>query len=196
MTRFVVVLVGASAMFGIARSADVRAATMSKCQAKKMDDAGKGAACFARLASGAAKGRAIERTQVRECRRFVHGRFPRLDSRADCHTTGDATAIENKIDAFVDDVSSELNLSPPNRCQGTKIYDAGQKAVCLARLEKKFIATGIPLDPSDVAKCQARVGLRFMELEAGGGCDTTGDATAIESKVDAFIDDLTSELNQ
>src|SRR5262245_39869387 len=149
MTRFVVVLVGASAIFGIARSADAQTSAMNKCQAKKMEDAGKGAACFARLASGTAKGRTIERTQVRACRRFVQGRFPRLDSKAGCDTTGDATAIENKIDAFVDDLSSELNLSPPNRCQGTKIYDAGQKAVCLAHLERNFIATGAPLDPSD-----------------------------------------------
>src|SRR5439155_16911677 len=81
----------------------------------------------------------------------------------------------------------------PNKCQGAKIKDAGKKASCLAGLQAKVVGSGATLDPAKVAKCDAKVGAAYAKLEAKGPCNTSGDAGAIEAKVDAFVADLVSE---
>src|SRR5689334_10817029 len=77
-----------------------------------------------------------------------------------------------------------------NKCQGAKIKDAGKKASCVAGLQSKVAAAGGTIDPAKLAKCQAKVSAAYAKLEAKPGCNTTGDSTAIENKVDAFTTDL------
>ncbi len=82
-----------------------------------------------------------------------------------------------------------------NKCQGAKIKDAGKKAACLTGLQAKIATAGTgTLDPAAVAKCASKVGAAFAKLEGKGGCNTTGDSTTIEDKVDAFVDDVANEL--
>src|SRR5213594_1570993 len=82
-----------------------------------------------------------------------------------------------------------------NKCQGSKIKGAGKKAACLAGLHAKDVGKGVPVDPAKVTKCEAKVGAAYAKAEAKGGCNTSGDAGAIESKVDAFIADVVNELD-
>ena len=63
-------------------------------------------------------------------------------------------------------------------------------------LQAKRAATGKAIDAGKLAKCQTRLGTAYTKLEAKGDCETTGDATAIEAKVDAFVLDLLDELVQ
>ncbi len=91
-------------------------------------------------------------------------------------------------------MSSELNVSPPNKCQGAKIKNAGKKAACVLGLQGNLVANGTPIDAARLAKCQAYVGAVYAKLEFKSGCSTTGDATVIENKVDAFVDDVVAEL--
>jgi hypothetical protein len=128
---------------------------------------------------------------------------------AGCVTTGDLDTIETKVDAFVDDVVGELDPSYPtpilNVCSAGKKKCTLKKAAgklkchekcqkdpakcecvleaCLSKAEDKYDGGTVP-----VKGC-------FAKLEAKGGCITTGDSDALETKVDAFIDDLLSELN-
>src|SRR5438128_11352817 len=83
----------------------------------------------------------------------------------------------------------------PNKCQGAKVKGAGKKAACLAGLRAKVVGSGAALDPAKVMKCEAKVGAAFAKLDGKGSCGTTGDAGAIETKVDNFIDDVVTELS-
>jgi hypothetical protein len=82
-----------------------------------------------------------------------------------------------------------------NKCQGAKIKDAAKKAACVAGLEAKRVSTGTPIDSDKLAKCQAKLSTAYGKLEGKGKCNTTGDAGAIEDKVDAFVADLVSALD-
>jgi len=195
--RLKVVALTAGAFVLLAGAASAQTSAMNKCQGSKIKDAGKKAACVAGLeAKVAAAGGSVDPTKLAKCQAKVGAAFTKLEAKPGCGTTGDGTAIENKVDAFVNDLVTELSVGGPNKCQGAKIKDAGKKAACLAGLEAKFIASGAALDPAKVAKCDAKVGAAYAKLDAKGPCNTTGDATAIENKVDAFVDDLTTELNQ
>src|SRR5690348_11313815 len=74
-----------------------------------------------------------------------------------------------------------------NKGQGAKIKDAGKKGSCLAGLYSKQAAGGGTIDPAKVAKCDAKVSAAYAKLEAKPVCNTNGDASAIEAKVDSFI---------
>ncbi len=82
-----------------------------------------------------------------------------------------------------------------NKCQALKIQDAGKKAACIAALQAKFVGKGTPIDPTKLAKCNAKVTDAYAKLEAKGGCNTTNDAATIEGQVDTFVDGLVSALD-
>jgi len=83
-----------------------------------------------------------------------------------------------------------------NKCAGAKIKAAGKKAKCLLDLEAKAAETGIAADPTKVQKCKSKLTSTFTKLEGKGGCATSGDAQAIEDKVDAFVADVAAELTE
>jgi hypothetical protein len=81
-----------------------------------------------------------------------------------------------------------------SKCQGSKIKAVGKKAGCLLGLESKEASTGsVPL-PDKVAKCKTKLSQTFAKADAGNDCATAGDATPLESKVDAFVVDVDGEL--
>jgi hypothetical protein len=129
------------------------------------------------------------------CESTFANSFAKAESKGGCLTTGDASAIEAKVDAFVSDLNSELDTPVnPNACEGEKIKAAGKKAECKCKLEAKQAGKGGAIDPAKVAKCEATFSKAFAKSEAKGGCTTTGDAAAIEAKVDAFVADVDTEL--
>jgi hypothetical protein len=92
-------------------------------------------------------------------------------------------------------VGGSTSAHAQNKCQGAKIKDAVKKAACIGVLQAKRVATGKAIDPAKLAKCQTKLGTAYSKLEGKGDCGTTGDATAIEAKVDAFVLDLVDELD-
>src|SRR5690349_12894713 len=173
------------------------ASAQNKCQGAKIKDAGKKASCLAGLQSKvAASGGTVDPAKVAKCDAKVSAAYDKLEAKPGCNTTGDKNAIEAKVDSFINDLVSELATGTlPNKCQGAKIKDAGKKAQCVTGLQAKVAAAGGTVDPLKLAKCQAKVSAAYAKLEAKPGCNTTGDAGAIESKVDSFTDDLNGELN-
>jgi len=193
MRRSTVMLVGVYALCGVATGAHAQ----NTCQGAKIKDAGKKASCLAGLqAKVAASGGTVDPLKVAKCDAKVSAAYDKLEAKPGCHTTGDKGAIESKVDAFVNDLVSELAVGTlPNTCQGAKIKDAGKKAQCVTGLQAKVAAAGGTIDPLKLAKCQAKVSAAYDKLEAKPGCNTTGDKGAIEAKVDSFTDDLKSELD-
>jgi hypothetical protein len=175
--------------------------TQAKCAAAKIKAARKKAACLLALASKEAeKGQAADPAKIQKCKDALTTAFTKLEAKGNCLTTGDAASIEAGIDGYTADVDAALNPGAPtssNKCQALKIKAASTKTTCLLGLKAKAAATGNvlePLDPNNFAKCVEKFSTAFSKLETKGGCVTSGDAGAIESKIDAFVDGIAEAL--
>jgi streptogramin lyase len=170
----------------------------NKCAGDKIKAACKKASCKAALeAKQAQRGGTVDPAKVAKCEATFSKSFAKSEAKGGCATTGDAAAIEAKVDAFVLDLDTELNVltgSHPNTCEGEKLKAAAKKASCKCSLEAKQAAKGGTIDPAKVAKCESYFSKSFAKSEAKGGCNTTADAAAIEGKVDAFVTDVDAEL--
>jgi hypothetical protein len=176
----------------------VPALAQNKCAGEKIKAACKKAVCKNSLeAKQASKGGTIDPAKVAKCEAAFSKSVVKSEAKGDCFTTGDAVAIEAKVDAFVADLETELDVGTgtnPNTCEGDKIKAAAKKASCTCALEAKQAAKGGTIDPAKVAKCEAAFSKSVAKSEAKGGCNTTGDAIAIEAKVDAFVADVETEI--
>lgn len=81
------------------------------------------------------------------------------------------------------------------KCRSAKARAATKKAAALAKaLAKNDRAPNPTRLLADVSKAQSRFTRAFGKAEGKGGCVSSGDAAAIEAKVDAFVNDLLDEL--
>jgi hypothetical protein len=195
--RLAAVLLGVAAL-GLVTSGTASAQS-GKCGSSKIKAACKKASCKAGLeAKEAQSGTAPSAEKIAKCEGSFAKTFSKAEGKGGCVTTGDGAAIETKIDAFVADLDTELNVGTgtnPNKCEADKIKAAAKKASCKCALEAKQAQKGGTLDPAKVAKCEAGFSKSFAKAEGKGGCNTTGDAATIEAKVDAFLSDLSGELD-
>jgi hypothetical protein len=172
------------------------ALAQNKCAAAKIRAAGKKAKCLLGLeAKGAKMGTAPDPLEVQRCKDQLFSAFSTNETNGGCLTTGDADAIEDKVDAFVADVDAELYSGGVDACAWAKLKGAGKLAACLLGLEAKAAGKGMPLDVFKVAKCSERMSTAFSKAESKGGCNTTGDGGDIDSKVFAFVGDANAELS-
>jgi cysteine-rich repeat protein len=82
------------------------------------------------------------------------------------------------------------------RCKDAKAKAVGKKAAALLKAVGKNTKKSNPLKlAADISKAQSKFTKSFNKAESKGGCLTTGDVTAIEAKVDAFVNDATGSIN-
>ena len=85
---------------------------------------------------------------------------------------------------------------PENACKESKLKGTGKKAFDLLKAYGKNIK--VP-DASklagSVSKGESKFTKAFTKAEDKGGCLTTADSGAIETKVDAFVMDVIAELS-
>ena len=185
-------LLGVTLMIGAASLAEAQ----NRCAGYKLRATAKKPKCLAAEYAQAAQSSAPPRqSEIDECEAKFEIGFQKSELKGNCLTTGDAGAIESKVDAFVADLVAELDNGNNSRCQGLKIRAAAAQARCLLILEAREARRGEPVDPLRVAKCQHKFDVTWADLEAGPGCETTGDAGTIDGKVDAFVSDVDGELN-
>ena len=171
----------------------------NKCAAAKIRATCKNAACKASLeATQASSGIAPDPGKVQTCEAKFAATFAKYESTGGCLTSGNTTALEAKVDAFVADLDSELNVDSgtnPNTCEAAKIKAASRKASCKCKLEAKQAQNGGSIDPGKVQKCEANFASTFARSEATTACNTIGDAAVIEAKVDAFVAGVDTEIS-
>jgi plastocyanin len=126
----------------------------------------------------------------------MKGCMEKAEAKPPCVTTGDASALENKVDAFVTDVVSTIdnnNPTPPlSKCA------AGQKK-CVANKVKadlgcygKAAKAGTAVDPTCLGKADTKFAdpmkgcMAKLELKTPNDCITTGQTATLEGKVDTF----------
>lgn len=176
------------------------------CTAGKINCVIKKKTCKLKCYSKAAKqGVPVDSTCLAKCSGKFDICFLKRDTNGGCSTTGDAPAIEAKVDAFVLDVATELDAAPAddeNNCRAKKLTCVDKYDKCVLKVVRKAVKNGQPIDPVKRAKCEVKynggakglVAGCFGRLEAHGGCETTDDTFPIQNKDDAFIDDVRCEL--
>ena len=168
---------------------------VNTCAGSKIKSTGKKAKCklgvYARVPLDTAK--------LTGCEAKLSQSFTKAEAKATkepCSTTGDANAIEDKVDAFVNDVVTEVDVFPdPSRCQSAKLKAAGKKVACRLKLVAGLARHGTPIDPGKDGTCKSKFSSASVKAEAQGDCGAAAsDTGAIEAKVDAFVTDVTTEI--
>jgi hypothetical protein len=191
--RLAAVLVGGAVLVLVSAGP---AAAQSKCAGSKIKAACKKTKCLLGLeAKECQSGTAPDPAKVQKCRDKYAQAFAKLEAKGGCLTTGDAQDVEDKVDAFITDVTGELCVGPPDKCSASKVKASAKKACCLLGLEAKQATQGGAIDAAKAQKCRDKHAQTFAKADAKGGCDTTGDAQDLEDKVDAFIADAVAELD-
>jgi len=201
---------GAIALLAIFIASVVHAQTVNPCSSKKKLCVAKKEAALLKCHTTAEKtGATVDAACLQKAHEKFDGGatpsqgcFAKLEAKGGCLTTGDTAALEGKVDAFVSDVVQGLDPGYPapvtNTCSAGKKTCVAKKAKALLKCHSKAEKTGT-LDATCVQKAQIKfadpVNGCFAKLEAKGGCLTTGDTTALESTVDAFVDDVVCELD-
>jgi hypothetical protein len=172
------------------------AVAQNRCAGAKLKAAAKASRCLLKEEAKAALDGSLDVEDVQLCHAKLLATFTKVEFRPPCLTTGDGQEIDDKISAFVADVSGQLAPGAPDekKCQSLKIKASGAKAKCLLTLEARSTAKGIPIDPLRQMRCFDKFAAVFADVEAQHHCTTTGDAQDIEDTVDAFVVDVVTEL--
>jgi hypothetical protein len=198
--RGLAILIAGVAGVLLVSSGPASAATASKCTAAKLKCAAKKECGLLGCHSKAeTKGVAVDPACTTKAQTSFPGCFTKAESKPPCNApTGDAAVLENKIDAFVLDVVQEVDPGYPtpiaNKCSAAKKKCACKKASYKLGCYSKSTNKGILVDPACLAKAEAAFVKCFNKAETKVPCLTTGDAAAIEAKIDAFVEDVRTEL--
>jgi hypothetical protein len=197
----VVVLVPGTARLAVAKptSAQKCAAAKRKLAAKKI------AGLTACDAKGVAKGVAPDDVCLTFVTRAFTTAWGEAEAKGGCMTTQDVATIEAKVDAHRTDLGQTLvETGAASKCTGAKVRAAGKKALCQLGCSGKAALKGLALTDVEIALCLQKCSDKFTKAFAAaeklpataknGSCHTTGDAAAIETKIDAFVEDVTAEL--
>lgn len=201
--RLLVSLLGLSVLFAASPGPASAATPSQKCASSKTKEAGK-------KADGKLKCWSKEVTKpggLSACETKVESKFAskyaKAEAKGGCAVTGDANAIEAKVDAFVDDVVTELTGSPAGallgstdakKCAAAKLKAAGKKAASKLKCHAKAKIKSVIVDMACLQKAEAKYSKKWDNAEAKGGCATINDKVTIEAKVDAFVLDVSIEI--
>src|SRR5579862_3679026 len=182
----------------LALAASASAAAPNKCSSLKLKATGKKASARAKCYSKAvAKGANVDPNCLSKATLKFSTAFSKAEMKGACLApNGDTSAIEAKVDTFVDNVRSIVNGSAagPNPCDSKKIAAAGKKAASKAKCQAKAVAKGAGVDPTCLDKAELKFGTAVSKAENASGCTHSGQTNALESAVDAFINDQFGEL--
>jgi hypothetical protein len=171
-------------------------AAASKCASGQLKTTGKKAraklTCHQKAAN---KGFFVDPDCLIKAETAFDERFADAVAEGDCQSASTAATIEAVVDAFVDDIVTDLRPGPHSKCTGLKILDAGDKALTKLKCHSAATADGAAVDSACLTEAETKFDAGFADAETALDClMPTGDAAAIEAKIDAFISTVESAL--
>jgi len=172
----------------------------NKCTSAKLKATGKKAQARAKCyAKAVQKGVGVDPNCLSKASLKFSTAFAKAETRGACIApSGDSTAIENKVDTFVDTIRSDVNSSGPgpDTCDSKKIAAAGKKAASKEKCQAKAVAKGSGVDPLCLGKAESKFSSAISKAETAnqGPCTHTGQTNQLESAVNAFVNDVNGEL--
>lgn len=146
------------------------------------------------------RGRFVDQVCVNRIVDKITECFRDAERKGSCLTTGDVVAVQDKIEAFVLDLVTDVTPGFPyplvNNCAAGK-----QKAIAEATAEKlECFEDAFRRDPGVVdTRCferpEAQYAYVWDRLEGNGGCLTIDDDAALVPKIDAFVADIVATLD-
>ena len=82
-----------------------------------------------------------------------------------------------------------------SKCSGVKLKAAAKKSNSKLKCYANASAHGVDVDPTCLAKAEAKFTAAWQRIEATGTCRTTADEDQIESQIDAFVSSLAYKLS-
>jgi len=83
---------------------------------------------------------------------------------------------------------------PRSKCTSKKLLLAAKKALATMKCHSRAVGRGTPLDIACVTKADTKFAASWAKEESKGGCLTMGDGATIEVVVDAFVEDVVTDL--
>jgi len=79
------------------------------------------------------------------------------------------------------------DVTPQQRCAVAKMRATAREAAARLRCNAKAVLNNAAVDSVCIMKAETAFTAAFAKAEATGGCATTGDASAVDVKVDTFV---------
>ncbi len=169
-----------------------------KCTAAKVKAAAKKLsaklACYAKAAT---KNAPVDDECLGKAETSFRTAFSKAESKGGCITSGDATAVEAGIEAFVQSLATALpdgGTKDGGKCASGKRKAAGKKAMAKLLCYAKSATKNVPVDAGCLGKAEANLEKAFSKAEKKGGCTTSGDAATVEDAVDAIVAQVVAQL--
>ena len=83
--------------------------------------------------------------------------------------------------------SGAVRPTPAGRCAAAKLHAANVKLSSTLRCHETALRKSRPVDGVCLSRAEAHFNVAFAKAEAKGGCVVTGDAAAVEARVDAAV---------
>jgi len=163
----------------------------SRCAATKVAAAGKKAAAGIKcIAKAAGKGVPVASFCLGAAQTKFDAIFAKADAGSDCPTHSDAGPVSSKVDAFRDDIKNALAPGTPrSKCAAKKLKATSKKTAGALKCVSAAAASGRAVSSICLATVSAKFSAAFTAA-SGPDCITSNDESTIESKVDAFRDDI------
>ncbi len=167
-----------------------------KCASSKIKAAEKKVACLLALrAKAALTGTPPDATKVTACGTKLTASYGKIELKGGCGTSGDAGTVENKVDAFVDDLATALTpVSCPSGCvaQGGSCNtgaDCCSQACDLSVLSCECAPNGACCGPGPGGCCSGQpcVNGRCPCVTYGGGCSVNSDCCSGNCNTAVFV---------
>src|SRR5438046_9379540 len=134
------------------------ASVPGKCTSSKFKASGKKAYSRAKCyAKAVAKASTVDGICLGKASAKFSKSFAKAETQGTCNGgTGDMTPIENKVDAFVDDIRDIVNSSGPgpSTCDSKKIKPSGKKANSKCKCHAKAAKQGSGIDNYCLSKAE------------------------------------------
>src|SRR5262249_35053091 len=160
-----------------AKAAGKKAGAKAKCQSKAVS-----------------KGNPVDPECYTKAETKFSSSFTKAEAKPPCATTGDAAAMEGKVDAFIADLGTTLGGPGPNACSSAKYKATGKYASGILNCIRKAVLKNTPVDPACTSKAFTKLQSSFMSADGKGACITAAGVPDVQAIVDALVSDVGAEL--